>query len=60
MAKKEPKKHLMKTTKDRVLAEKNPHTKIPDIEICMENFIPESPSYVPCKHKKGKGSKVIN
>ena len=40
-----------------MLAEKNPRTKIPDSEICIENIIPGSPSHVPYKRKKGKDSK---
>ena len=59
----QPKKHLVKKTKARILAEKNPPTKIPDSEICIENIIPGSPSYVPYKRKKGKdsrGSKLKN
>ena len=47
----------MKKSKARILAERNPCTKIPDSEICIENIIPGSPSYVPYKYKKGKGSK---
>ena len=50
--KKEPKKHLVKKTNARILAEKNPHTKVPDSEICIENIIPGSPLYIPYKHKK--------
>ena len=47
----------MKQTRARILAEKYPHTKIPDSEIHIENIIPGSPSYIPYKHQKGKGSK---
>ena len=57
ITKKEPKKHLMKQTRAGILAEKNPRTKIPDSEICIENIIPGSPSYLPYKCQKGKGSK---
>ena len=53
IAQKEPK------TKAKLLAEKNPRTKIPDSEICPENIIVGGPMYIPYKRipssKKGKG-----
>ena len=60
IANKEPKKHLMKQTRARILAEKNPCTKIPDSEIHIENIIPGNPSYIPDNHQEGKGSKGPN
>ena len=47
------------------MAQQKPHTKIPDLEIKLENIIPDSPTFIPCKHKtpmvtgKGKGVKNI-
>ena len=37
------------------LAEENPHTKIPDSKIRLENIIPGSPLFVPYKQEKPKG-----
>ena len=43
----------------RLQAEKNPKTRIPDLEICPENIIVGSPAYVPykkiAKNQKGQG-----
>ena len=44
IAQKEPKKTIAWQ-----LAEENPHTKIPDLEIRLENIIPGSPLFVPYK-----------
>ena len=62
VAQKEPRKNLSKQ-----LAERHPHTKVPDSDIKLENIILGSPSYVPIriknktpKQKKlGKGCKNI-
>ena len=42
------------------MAEENPCTKIPDLEIRLENIIPGSPLFIPCKQEiaKGKGKHV--
>ena len=58
IAKKEPCKSVKQPkTNAKILAENNPHTKILDSEISVENIIPGSPSYIPYKRHKGKGSK---
>ena len=58
IVKKEPHKSMKQPkTNAKILAEKNPHTKIPDSEIHVENIIPGSPLYIPYKHHKVKGSK---
>ena len=44
-------------TNAKILAERNPCTKILDSEIHIENIIPRSPTYVPYKCHNGKGSK---
>ena len=60
IAQKEPHKNISKQ-----LAQQKPHTKVPDLEIKLENIIPGSPTFVPCKRKtpmvmgKGKGVKNI-
>ena len=60
IALKEPRKNISKQ-----LAMQNPHTKLPDSEIKIENIIQDSPSFVPYKVKtpkargKGKGVKDI-
>ena len=58
VAKKESKKHLVKQTITSQLAQKNPQSKIPDLEIKIENIIPGSPVYIPYKKPKvvGKGN----
>ena len=48
---------MIKQTKAGELAKLNPHQRIPDSEINIENIIPGSPEYVPYKRIKGKGSK---
>ena len=55
VAQKEPEKTIA-----RQLAEKEPHTKIPDSEIRLENIVPGSPTFVPykCIKSKGKGKGV--
>ena len=59
IAQKEPRKNISKQ-----LADQNPHTKVPDSEIKIENIIQDSPSFVPHKIKtptgKGKGKGVKN
>ena len=59
IAQKEPCKNISKQ-----LADQNPHTKVPDTEIKIENIIQDSPSFVPHKIKtptgKGKGKGVKN
>ena len=48
------------------MADQNPHKKIPDSEIMIENIIQDSPSFVPYEVKipkdkgRGKGVKNIN
>ena len=49
IAQKEPRKNISKQ-----LAMQNPHTKIPDSEIKIENIIQDSPSFVPYKIKTPK------
>ena len=44
LTQKEPRKSIAQQ-----LAEVNPHTKIPDSEIRLENIIPGSPLFVPYK-----------
>ena len=59
IAQKEPRKNISKQ-----LADQNPHTKVLDSEIKIENIIQDSPSFVPHKIKtptgKGKGKGVKN
>ena len=63
IAKKEPKKQLVKQTNASLLAKTNSHTQIPNSEIRPENIIPGSLEYVPYKGIKttgqGKGIKNI-
>ena len=46
------------------IAQKEPHTRVPDSEIKLSNIIPGSPAFVPYKRitpkGKGKGTKSIN
>ena len=49
IAQKEPHKNISKQ-----LADRNPHTKIPDSEIKIKNIIQDSPSFVPYKAKLPK------
>ena len=57
---KEPRKNISKQ-----LADQNPHTKVPDSEIKIENILQDSPSFVPYKIKiskdngRGKGVKNV-
>ena len=55
IAQKEPRKSIAWQ-----LAEENPHTKVSDLEIRLENIIPGSPLLIPYKHEipKGKGKHV--
>ena len=48
---------LPKKSHEKQLAEKKPHTKIPDSEIKLENIIPGSPTFVRYKHIKPKGKR---
>ena len=58
IAKKEPHNPVKQPkTNAKILVEKNPCTKILDSEIHIEHIIPGSPSYVPYKCHKGKGSR---
>ena len=59
IAKKKPQKHI-----SNQLATQNPHIRVPDSEIRIENIIQDSPQFVPYKIKtpvrKGKGKGVKN
>ena len=59
IAQKEPRKNI-----SRQVAQKEPHTRVPDLEIKLSNIIPGSPVFLPYKRitpkGKGKGTKCIS
>ena len=54
IAHKEPRKNISKQ-----IAQKEPHTRVPDLEIKLSNIIPGSPAFVPYKRITPKGKAKV-